>query len=54
MLLRGLGEHAQHGQTGQEAIGHGPLAQPECDLKRVALGAGKPVEPIQNRHAQLM
>ena len=53
-LLGDVGQQAQHRQPDEEAIRRVAGAQPERRAQRVALRAGKRVELLEQRRAQLM
>jgi hypothetical protein len=53
-LLGHLREQAQHRQSHDEAIRDGTGAEPEHDLERSSLRRREPVEPVEERCAQLM
>ena len=52
--LGGVRQEAEHRQTHQEPVGCGPGAHAEDDAERVALGSREPVEPVEQRPAQLV
>ena len=53
-LVRGLRQQAQHRKADEEPIRDRSRSQPERGRQRIALRAGKPIEPIQDRPTQLM
>ena len=53
-LLGRLRQHAQHRQAHEEPIRRLARAQPEHDLERLTLRSRKPIEPVEQRPAQLM
>ncbi|MDB5065576.1 MAG: hypothetical protein JWM18_2010 [Chloroflexi bacterium] len=53
-VLRDLLEQAEHGQPDEEAIRRGAGGETESGAERVALRAGKPVEPAQHLPAELV
>ena len=53
-LLGHFGHQAEHGEADQEAIRRRPRGQAEDDPERVALRTRQPLEPIEQRRAQLM
>ena len=53
-LLGHLGDQAQHGQADEEPVRGGARAEPEHDLHGLTLWSRQPLEPIEQRCAQLM
>ena len=53
-LLGHFGHQAEYGQADEEPIRGGARAQAEDDPKRVTLWSRQPLEPIEQRRAQLM
>ena len=49
-----LGEQAEHGEADQERSGAGPALRPKTIRERVALRCRQPLEPVEQRRAQLM
>ena len=52
--LGDVGQQGERGQADQEAVGRGAGREPERDPQRVALRRREPVEPIEQRHAELV
>jgi hypothetical protein len=53
-VLRGVGEQTQDRQTDEEPIRRVAVAQTKRDAKRIALRAGKALQTVQERRAQLL
>jgi hypothetical protein len=53
-LVSHLRKQAQGRQTDEKAVRHGSVTQGKCRLERMALRAGKTLEPIEQGRAQLM
>jgi hypothetical protein len=54
LILCDVGQQAQRGKADQETVGCVPAPQGERRLQRIALGGREPIEPVEERRAELV